>query len=511
VLLYELLTGTTPVDRARLKQAAVLEVLRVVREEEPPRPSVKLTTAEARASIAATRGTDPGRLARLLRGELDWIVMRCLEKDRNRRYDTAAGLARDVQRYLADEVVEARRPSAGYRLRRLVRKNRAALLVGGLVVGLLKGWVFTAQNAWWEVERALASEQAARVAAEEQRAAAERARRAADENAGKAAAARFTALADKTTAEAKAREAQAVLGFLSNVVIQGQMDEFFQDNPEDITLRKALIRSEPMVAQFFAGRPTAEATVRYLFGVRVLGLGDAAADREFAVRQLERALALRRRVLGPAHPETVDTAVALAAAHGLAGHPDRAVEVLEETRAAGADLPAEKRDALTDALAGGYAEVGRFDESVALHRELLARPGESATRAYTLRDLGQVLLRAGRPADAEPAFREAAGLLEKNDPADWLRHAVAGDLGASLLDQRKYAEAEPLLLSAYDGLKRRESTDLRKGPTATEGYLTEAVDRLVRLHEATDRPERAAEWRAKRVPPLAPPPRPVAR
>jgi serine/threonine protein kinase len=153
VLLYELLTGTTPVDKARLKEAAVLEVLRIVREEEAPRPSVRLSRADTPASVAAARGTEPGRLAKLLRGELDWVVMKALEKDRNRRYDAAAGLARDVQRYLADEAVEARPPSAGYRLRRFVRKNKGPLFAGSLVVLLLAAWVVSLHNANREMSR----------------------------------------------------------------------------------------------------------------------------------------------------------------------------------------------------------------------------------------------------------------------------------------------------------------------------------------------------------------------
>ncbi|MBI3823650.1 MAG: protein kinase, partial [Planctomycetes bacterium] len=144
VLLYELLTGTTPVDKTRLKEAAFLEVLRVVREEEPARPSVKLSTTQARAGIAATRGTGPDELAQLLRGELDWIVMKSLEKDRSRRYETAAGLGRDVERYLKDELVEARPPSAGYRLRKFVRRNRGTVLAAGAVlVALLIGTICT--------------------------------------------------------------------------------------------------------------------------------------------------------------------------------------------------------------------------------------------------------------------------------------------------------------------------------------------------------------------------------
>ena len=116
VLLYELLTGSTPLDRKRLKQGAILEMLRVIREEESPRPSLRLSTTEELPSIAACRNIEPRKLSGLVRGELDWIVMKALEKDRNRRYETANGLAADLRRYLDDEPVQACPPSAGYRL-----------------------------------------------------------------------------------------------------------------------------------------------------------------------------------------------------------------------------------------------------------------------------------------------------------------------------------------------------------------------------------------------------------
>jgi serine/threonine protein kinase len=142
VMLYELLTGTTPLDRKRLRSAAILECLRLIREEEPPRPSTRLSTTEELPSIAAMRSLEPKKLSGVVRGDLDWIVMKCLEKDRNRRYETANGLAADVQHYLADEPVEACPPSAIHRLRRFGRRNRAilgtaALVSGALVVGLV--------------------------------------------------------------------------------------------------------------------------------------------------------------------------------------------------------------------------------------------------------------------------------------------------------------------------------------------------------------------------------------
>jgi len=138
VLLYELLTGSTPLDRRRFREAGILEVLQVIREQEPPRPSTRLSTANELPRIAAQRGLEPGRLGGLVRGELDWIVMRCLEKDRDRRYGTTGELALDIQRYIRDEPVTACPPSAAYRSRKFMWRNKRALAaVGVALAGLL--------------------------------------------------------------------------------------------------------------------------------------------------------------------------------------------------------------------------------------------------------------------------------------------------------------------------------------------------------------------------------------
>ena len=138
VLLYELLTGSTPLSHKRLKEAAFDEMLRMIREEEPPKPSTRLSRlGRALASISAQRHMEPAKLTKLLRGELDWIVMKCLEKDRNRRYETANGLAADVQRYLDDEPVQACPPSAWYRFRKFARRNKAVLRAAALIVLLV--------------------------------------------------------------------------------------------------------------------------------------------------------------------------------------------------------------------------------------------------------------------------------------------------------------------------------------------------------------------------------------
>ncbi len=151
VLLYELLTGTTPFDRKHLRSASYDEMRRIIREEEPPKPSTRISTLGQEATAISTqRQSEPKRLSQLFRGELDWIVMKALEKDRNRRYETASAFAADVQRYLADEPVQACPPSAWYRFRKFTRRHRMGLGLAAcllaLVFGLTGGALWAAQQ-----------------------------------------------------------------------------------------------------------------------------------------------------------------------------------------------------------------------------------------------------------------------------------------------------------------------------------------------------------------------------
>ncbi|HEY2785464.1 MAG TPA: hypothetical protein VGJ05_10865, partial [Fimbriiglobus sp.] len=143
-VLYELLTGSTPIRRDTLKKAALDEVLRVIREEDPPSPSSRLGTSDTLPAVAASRGTEPARLGRFVRGELDWVVMKSLEKNRDRRYDSAAAFADDVERFLNHEPVTAGPPTAGYRMRKFIRRNRPQVIaVSLLFLTLLAGVVGT--------------------------------------------------------------------------------------------------------------------------------------------------------------------------------------------------------------------------------------------------------------------------------------------------------------------------------------------------------------------------------
>jgi eukaryotic-like serine/threonine-protein kinase len=160
VLLYELLTGRTPFDLKTLASATLEEMQRIIREKEPPRPSTRLhaLSAEELTLTAERRGTEPPKLIHMVRGDLDWIVMKCLEKDRTRRYESAAGLARDIERHLAHEPVVARPPSTAYRAEKFARRNRGLVLAAAAVAAaLLLGMVTSV----WQAIRATANERQA--------------------------------------------------------------------------------------------------------------------------------------------------------------------------------------------------------------------------------------------------------------------------------------------------------------------------------------------------------------
>ena len=157
VLLYELLTGKTPFDAKRLFEAGFDEIRRIIREEEPQRPSTKLSTLEAgeQMAVAKYRMSEPPKLLRIVKGDLDWIVMKCLEKDRNRRYETANGLAAELTRFLNNEPVTARPPSQIYRFQKMVRRNRLAVAAAGAIAGVLLIGIATSA---WQAARALRAE-----------------------------------------------------------------------------------------------------------------------------------------------------------------------------------------------------------------------------------------------------------------------------------------------------------------------------------------------------------------
>jgi hypothetical protein len=141
VILYELLAGSTPIRRETFQKATLDEMLRVIRENEPPTPSSRLSTSDALPSLAASRHIDPARLSRFVRGDLDWIVMKALAKERQRRYDSAIGLANDLERFANHEPVSAGPPLSAYRLRKFARRHRGQVVAASLVLVAMLGGI----------------------------------------------------------------------------------------------------------------------------------------------------------------------------------------------------------------------------------------------------------------------------------------------------------------------------------------------------------------------------------
>jgi serine/threonine protein kinase len=288
VLLYELLTGTTPFDRKRIHEAAFDEVRRIIREEEPPRPSTRLTTlGETLPAVSAKRGTEPKKLSALMKGDLDWIVMKAMDKDRSRRYETASAFAADVKRFLAEEPIEARPPSAWYRFCKMVRRNKVALVPATLIAGaLLLGAVVNASlaaRARAERDRALAAEANAKEEMDKAQAALER------------------AVAAEAKTKTEKENVQAALDFLwRDVLSQSSPWEVADRN---LTLRKLIYQAAERLKTATGRPPLVEATLRRMMGQLLSELGEPRSALEY----LEKAKDLQSRELAEDDPELLRT------------------------------------------------------------------------------------------------------------------------------------------------------------------------------------------------------------
>jgi serine/threonine protein kinase len=312
VLLYELLTGTTPFTRERLRNIGYDELRRIICEEEPPRPSTRVSTlGQADTTTSAPRQGDSKGLSRLLRGELDWIVMRALEKDRNRRYETASAFAADVQRYLHDKPVLACPPSRWYRFRKFARRNKAALataaLVSVILLLVLVGAPVAAVIIWQQWTRA----EAAREVATQQKGFAEEQRTIARQK--------------QTEAEDKAATTKAVYNFFVFSMLRAPDPDLALGRK--LTVLDALANADEKIGTAFPDRPLVEADVRYIMATTYSQLG------EYKKAQLhyERALALWTRHLGRDKRLTLQAMNGLAVVLERRGKPRESIALQEAT------------------------------------------------------------------------------------------------------------------------------------------------------------------------------------
>jgi serine/threonine protein kinase len=375
VILYELLTGTTPLDRQRIKNAIGQEIVRLIKEDEPSKPSRKLLSSGSLPSVAAQRNLEPAQLTRLVRGDPDWIVMKSLEKERSRRYATAGAFADDIERYLRNETITARPPSTGYRLKKLVERNRAAVLT---VVVTALALVAGTAVATWQALRATRAEKAAL---------------------------------------AREAETKAMLSFVDHRILAAARPEGLGGGlGREVTLQKAIESALPFVKQSFPDQPLIEARLRLTLGQSFSDLGDARK----AAQQEEAALALFSRLLGPDDPDTLSAMNHLATSYADLGRYNEALKLREETLARRkARLGPNHPDTLISMnnLANSYRELGRDVECLALREETLAleKVVLGPDNPDTLRCMGNIAVAyrlLGRRAEAVKLYKETLPLFK---------------------------------------------------------------------------------------------------
>jgi serine/threonine protein kinase/tetratricopeptide (TPR) repeat protein len=443
VLLYQLLTGTTPLDRPRVPAPTFSEIVRMITLVEPVRPSDQLTASNAAlATLAAQRQTDPGRLASLVRGELDWITMKALDKDRTRRYQSASSFARDILRYLGHEPVEACPPSFTYRTRKYIRRHRVGVAASCACIALL---VSGTAISTWQAVRARSAEHAA-VAARD---AEIQERRQAEQQRDRAQVAEALARTESEKAKRSAAEAQAIMSYIQEQVLIAAHSRKDGTVEKNASIQKAIDTAEKIAAAF-SGQQAAEASVRAMLGETYRYLGESPR----AIQQLERAVELRTAGLGPDHPDTLNSQSELAIAYREVGQFDKAIPLLERTLAAKKRvLGSDHVDTLDSQRALGvvYRSCGRLDEAISLYEQTLASqrrklgPDFPDTLA-TQNTLAVAYRQSGRVDEAITLLEQSlSGFRSKLGPEHANTLNVQHNLAAAYLAAGRIAEATDLL------------------------------------------------------------------
>jgi len=494
VLLYELLTGQTPFDAQELVAAGLNEMRRIIREQEPMRPSTRISTLEAadQTTMARRRHSDPPQLIHLVRGDLDWIVMKCLEKDRTRRYETANGLAADLTRFINNEPVEARPPGRLYRFQKLVRRNKlvfaataavtAALLMGlGISIGSLN------------------KERKARLQAE---------------------------LAEKN-AKSEAEKSQQVLRFLKGM-LKGMAPEVARGR--DTTLmREVLDDTAKRVQTELANQPEVRADLQQTMGNTYYALGQypeaeqmlretldlrhhasgetnltlaetmndlgnllhgRGRDRE-ADDLLRQSISIQRSLSATNTALFVNTLVSLESVFTEEERGPEAEKIGREALAIARTLPDSESETLASALvslADGLCNVRKLLEVEALSREGVGiyetHDGPSGLATLDAkRALAKILIYKGSSAEAEPIIREVLAEQRKIYPADHPTVALTlTDLGAALSALGRDAEAVPVFKEAL-AIRQKGQGYAAGESVVTAGNLAQALIKLKRTNE----------------------------
>jgi serine/threonine protein kinase/tetratricopeptide (TPR) repeat protein len=477
VLLYELLTGQRPFDAKELLQAGLDEIRRTIREQEPPRPSTRLSTMLGAdlTVIANHRKVEPPRLIHLVRGDLDWIVMKALEKDRTRRYETANGLAADIQRHLINDPVVACPPSNFYKFQKLVRRNKLAFIAAGAVaISLVIGLGFSTYS-FLKARKSLARAVAAEKTQEALRAQSEKARR---------------------QAVAEAARSRAVARFLEDT-LRGA-SPWTASGRDRTVIRELLDRTAARIDTELSDQPEVELEVRDTLGsiyrefaenseaVAVLRDTPAKAkklwgDHDLRVAELLNNLGLATCPSNPGEAEKLDREAVAIYSQALGKENMKVVQVLRD-------------------LAGALRMGGKLSEAETTFLEAMVIQGklggkEDGDLASSMTGLAAILKDEGRLAEAENLDREALRINKMVWPQQ-TNPAVAaayGILANDLKAEGRYAEAEPLFRNAFTFKKHLYGPDY-PGLAGDRFNLAEMLLKNGKLTEARPLAEEAVTF-----------------
>ncbi len=438
VILYELLTGVLPFDSQQLRKQPWDEVVRKLREEDAPAPSTKIATEKDSTSVAESRGTEPRHLASLLRGDLDCIAMKALEKDRSRRYGMPSDLAADIERYLKHEPVEARPASTGYRLRKYLRRHRVGVSVAAGLIILLAGFAVVQAT------------QLRRITVERDRTARERDR------------------------------ANRVTDFMTGMF---RVSDPSEARGNSITAREILDKASQNIGTGLAKDPELQAQMTYVMGTVYRNLGLYPKSEAL----LQKTVDLRRQVLGADDPDTLKAQTDLAWIFRLEGHDSQAESLLRQTLASQQRvLGANNADTIktTSNLAVVLSDEGHYPEAEALFRQVLdsrqrtAGPNAPDT-IIAMNNVATILFTEHKFSDAEKIYRQVLDTRERTLGPDHPYTVLSmNNLAVCLHSEGNYADAAKL---------KRQVLEIRRrilGPEHPDTLLSMAnlADTLSEMH-----------------------------
>ncbi len=451
VILYELLVGVPPLDASKFQRGAFLEMLRMVREVDPPRPSTRLSSLDNLPNLAASRAVEPAELLRWVRGDIDWIVMKALEKERDRRYDSAANLAVDIQRFLTHEPIQARPPSRSYRFRKFVRRNRLAVVATSLVLLAMVGGMI---GTTWGLFEARKQQQRAQEAAvrEKERAEGERtAKLAAESSALEAARSAAAEKAANELTQKRLKQIEAGNELVFDIFKDFNIRKVKEDGkPVEAVLAQRLIDAGQKIDDDTVGDPVTVATLLHQLGTSLLSLGFPTDAKPM----LERAHDIRLHELGSDAQETIASQVNLAEALDGIGHLSEAFELKTEAVNHLREVfgPEDPNTLMAIAnLAVSHARMERHDLALPLLKEVLelrqrVLGPEHFDTMTSMNNLASALSSIGDLKGAEAMYSDLVELMEihlGDNHHDTL--LATSNLATVYVDQQRHEDGLALL------------------------------------------------------------------